>query len=613
NELLTKEQQSKINNITKWFLENKQLKGNVSLNSLLLKTLSWQDNNFLHDISKLCLSNQLELTATCFSNYVPFYLPFEEEIINNQMAESSRILKKIYPNREVKSFYPPFGCFDRRLLPLLEEQGINNIIVDWRIIAGTLNRTTPNSFSIEYLRPYKIKDHEIYALPSVDLHSIFHIFLEAYEQYLKTGEISKFVQSINSHIEESKIKFDKYYTVITFNFNQIGFPEDVLTFDFDNFFNEIQKSDSLQLTFLKPSEVIKEIDNITEIDLKDYYSFQINPKGIEKQELTSNLTCQCLVELFKEQVELINICKEELEKIENENLKTTASSIIRNAWIQILKSQHNLGIANCGGSITKRLDFAFLIHEWLKVKYTTRLVKIIRYLLQKEKKKEVFFCNLAEGLDEVVFLSEDFYTTFSHKGGILNNLISLKDGKFFVTKPSNQEELLPTTQEPKYGLFYDIISKRYSGQFHLSREWYAMQLRENTNKILFSYYLDKNILLSKKYTIYPGRIKVTYDFENRGIDQSEEFVIYNVAKFDLGAVLEPYIRKDDFKIAFRNRTLVLENKKNKAKLKVRIDPTLQYKIKNNFQNIILTTNRIIPQLAKNKKESYEFELLIEER
>ena len=82
---VTKDHVDRYQQIINWFAEEPQFKGTISFNSLFLQSIIWENESILLDISKLCHANQLEISGSMYSNYVPFSLDFENEILKHQI------------------------------------------------------------------------------------------------------------------------------------------------------------------------------------------------------------------------------------------------------------------------------------------------------------------------------------------------------------------------------------------------------------------------------------------------------------------------------------------------------------------------------------------------
>ena len=119
-EPITKDLNSSHHKLLNLFKSNSDTKGVISSNSLLLQSYIWGDDTVIKDISKLCLSNRIEICSSMYSSLIPFNLPYEEDFIKLQIKNSSTILRELFDLKFIQGFYPPFGIWDNRYIQHLE-------------------------------------------------------------------------------------------------------------------------------------------------------------------------------------------------------------------------------------------------------------------------------------------------------------------------------------------------------------------------------------------------------------------------------------------------------------------------------------------------------------
>ena len=98
---------------------------------------------------------------------------------------------------------------------------------------------------------------------------------------------------------------------------------------------------------------------------------------------------------------------------------------------------------------------------------------------------------------------------------LITNLIDLKKGIVLTSCPSKDLAIDKATHEPRYGLMYDVISKRYSGQYNLFNERYTYNWldKEDSKSIIHSIYATEDVLLSnvkQKLTFDPDDAALKY-------------------------------------------------------------------------------------------------------
>ena len=102
---LTRDHIERYRQMLDWFATEPEFKGTISLNSLFLQSAYWSDPSIIKDISKLCLANQIEISSSMFSNYVPLEIEKQENSLIFQVKEAIKTIKKIYSYKYIKGFY----------------------------------------------------------------------------------------------------------------------------------------------------------------------------------------------------------------------------------------------------------------------------------------------------------------------------------------------------------------------------------------------------------------------------------------------------------------------------------------------------------------------------
>ncbi|MHA1551909.1 MAG: hypothetical protein ACTSQC_08190 [Candidatus Heimdallarchaeaceae archaeon] len=280
---VTLDEYDKYTKIINWFLVNKSSIGTISTNSLFLLSNMWGNQTILKNLSKLCLADQIELSASMYSNFIPMMVPYEERLIKQQINQATTILKNIFPAKYIKGYYPPFGVWDKRSVDTLVGHGYNYVLMDWNIIAKALNPKPSGVFEVEHYKPFKLKNQNIFVLPSFNLRSVFRNYPETYDECIRSGELKKLIEVIRGGIEISKETNQDYCGVLSLDLNDMIFPVFQPNFDFENYLNEASKLVKQTASLLKPSEIIEKFDDIQEIDIKSAYPYEVTlTKGYQR-------------------------------------------------------------------------------------------------------------------------------------------------------------------------------------------------------------------------------------------------------------------------------------------------------------------------------------------
>ena len=221
----------------------------------------------------------------------------------------------------------------------------------------------------------------------------------------------------------------------------------------------------------------------------------------------------------------------------------------------------------------------------------------------------------------MVYFNNKILCSFLHRGGIINNLANLENGEFIASSPSPNLIVNTVTQEPNYGLMFDIVSKKYSGQYNLFNEGYVASRKELTDgvEITLSTYATSDIVLKKVFTITndSNKIDVRYNFQNRGIVK-EEFILYSLSKFNMGDYIAPVFSQENLileNISGSKNTVILEinNEKTNSKVKITLLKEIGYDSKKRFRNLEVTLRMKVPILELHETKDFVFNIEIEKK
>ncbi len=613
---ITNDHIERYRQVVEWFTSEPNFKGTISLNSLFLQSVIWENTSIIKDISKLCLTDQIELSSSMYSNFVPFEEDKEENAIAFQVQEAIRILKDIYPENYIKGFYPPFSVCDNRMFKYLVDEEITYIILDWYILDKALSRTPIGSIDPKFSKPFKIKDRDLYVLPSFNLHSVYRMFPELYSEYLKSGALDSLLETIQEGAIISEKQGIDLYGILTFDFNDLKFPRFRSDFDIDNYFNESKQLSKAKCVFIKPSEIIDVFD-IEEVELKYSLPYELaisSESGVSKD---SSTCCQELQKNFEEASRNIALLKSSLEKIDGTS-KIKINNLLKYSKYFLATAQHNICFSSLSEPI-KGIDFLKAVEIWRSINHLN-LVNIATNVILDSSTEDSSSNSLQASIEcgELVYTNRDYLCSFQHRGGVISNLINLQNGEFVVSTPSHELAINQTTLEPRYGLMYDIISKKYSGQYNLFNEGYVLSERtiKKGVEICLSVYASNDVILKKYYSINynSNEIKVRYKFENRGV-QKEEFSLYSLSKFNLGDYVVPVFSKEDLLFSSstednKNQKIILTNKQTSSKVIIKLPNSISYNLTKNFRDFDLTLKLTIPVLAFNDTKEFEFSIFL---
>ncbi len=609
---LTQEERLQYQRMVEWIRENKQARNTISFNNLFLETLLWEDETILKSISKLCLTKRNEICASSYSSFIPFFKDFEDQIIEKQLQRSYKQLKKTYPNSYIKGFYDSFGCWDNRFKPVLTNNNCEYVYVDWKVIADTLqiNTTTiPSSI----LRPYKLENEQISVFPSISLSTIFRLFPDVLRDTINTGDFSYIYKKIEKIIGETS-DFDNYLSLII-DLNPIQYSPAIESIKWSNFFHTASMQYNPQFDNILPSLLIKENgDSFETIDLQSGYSLEIAHMMKQSSSNYINLNCQYFTTLFGNYLTKILYFQEKNRK----NGKIKDSSIeqfIMYCWNVMLKCYQNVGFANCGTIQYRDINIENIINTWNNITYLDLIFKLLQGLLSPNTIEHAPFVELVEKGSNIIYWGKEYFAKFSHRGGKIMDLFHPKTGEILCSSPIS-EKCVSDTPEPRYGIMYDIVSKKYQGQFNLFNEWYTLKIEhhQDFDKFTFINYIYRGLKLYKSYIFNNNQnsIDIVYSIENDGKD-IEDVDIYSLSIFNTGTEVSPQITKQDIWYDFdaSNKDMTnfsIINKQLNQKVYIEIPSSVRWEVTKRFKDLRLNFHIDIPNLKSKETVSYKFKL-----
>ncbi|MCE7739152.1 MAG: hypothetical protein KAU62_05715 [Candidatus Heimdallarchaeota archaeon] len=615
--VVTKDHADRYQQIIDWFAREPQFKGTISFNTLFLQSIIWENESIVKDISKLCLAEQLELSASMFSNYVPFSLDFENEILEHQIKYASKELKDTYPDKYIKGFYPPFSVFDDRNVGHLVDESYKYIIVDWSILDRTINEKPIGRIDPSFSRVFKLKDKDIYVLPSYNLRSVYRLYPEFYKQYLSSGIIDRVSEAIRNGDEISEKEGIDLFGILTIDLNDLKFPTFRSDFDFDSYFIESKKLLDQPVNYVRPSEIIEKFD-IKEIDLKYSlpYEMILSSESIPLIEISP--CCEKLIEIVKVNLNRIKRIEKAASSVESDQ-KSALENLIKNSWNYLLTNLHNTYFSQFNEPI-KGVDVLDFRNIWNSINHIN-LAEFIANSYKTDKVTKKGFDIIDPICGDMVYFNNKFLCSFLHRGGVINNLVNLENGEFIASSPSPSLIVNSVTQEPNFGLMFDIVSKKYSGQYNLFNEGYVASRKDLTDgvEITLSVYATSDIVLKKIFTIIndSNKIDIKYSFQNRGIGK-EEFILYSLSKFNMGDYIAPIFSQENLvleNISSSKDFVILElnNEKTNSKVKITLPEEIRYDSKKRFRNLELTLRMKVPILELHETKNFVFNIEIEKK
>lgn len=616
-EPITEDLRNLCNQVLMWFKSNPQLCGTVSMNSLFLFANLWEQEPFIKDISKLCLTKNLELSDSFYSNYVPTFSPNELEYLSHQMNSSFQYLREIYPEKYIKGFYPPFGIWDDRVISILEDFKCKYVIMDWYIIEQALSTKPVFLPSQDNIRPYRLKNSDIIAIPSFNFHSGFSLFPDRFSQYLKSGQFKNFVSFAQQALNYSEEGDEDIIALMTLDFNDLKFPKFPTEFDFDNFFTETSILAELPIKHITPSEIPNITDSIEELEIPSALPYELSYLKKKREFEYKSATCDYFISLFEKELTFLKSI-EKLTDIIQERFKKQFDSLISYTCNFYLTTLHNFCFPIFGEYI-KNVSFSKLVTIWDSINHLNLVGKILEMWVNASQQNSIpQFSFKTKRFSQLVFKEGNLLCSFETKGGVLSNIIDLEEGKVVTMTPSPSLVTNPFTQEPDYGLMHDIISKRQLGQFNLFHEWYnnGYVKNEEGTAITFSCFTVHNILLEKTYTLYSNskRINIKYEFKNTGNNATEgEMILYSLSKLNVCSYHNMLTTKDDITHNFvinekEGCDLEILNKKANCRINIKLPSSIKWNIKSSFYGKYLTLQMKTPPLKAKEQKSYSLDL-----
>jgi len=613
---VTRDEYDKYTKIINWFLANNSARGTISTNSLFLLSNMWGNKTILKNLSKLCLAGQIELSSSMYSNFIPMNLPYEELLIKHQINQAATILGNIFPAKYIKGYYPPFGVWDKRSTDTLVDQGYKYVVMDWYIIAKALNPKPTGVFELKHFKPFKLKDHNIFVLPSFNLRSVYRNYPETYDEAIRSGELKNLMEVIREGIEFSKETNQDYCGLLSIDLNDMKFPVFQPHFDFENYLNEASMLMEQPAIFLKPSEIIEKFEEIQEIDIKSAYPYEVTLTMGYQRGLKLSPYCSRCRQLF--QLHLKNL--EDIEKSSNStsneiNLKV--ANLLKYAHNYLILKQHNFCVDVFSETI-KGVNTLVNADNWESINHLNLIENVAKMFLEKENDQIDMFTSLGQECTDSIFIGNDLFCSFTNKGGIITNLIDLEKGIVLTSCPSKDLALDKATHELRYGLMYDVISKRYSGQYNLFNERYTYNWldKKDSKVIMLSIYATENILLSKHFEFEKNssNFNVHYNLKNFG-NKSDEFSVLSLSKINLGEHYTHFLSQEEIEV-FKEKqndnisSVKIFNKKLNTGLEIKIPENIEAKIEKGFGNFELSLQMTVPQLRRMEEKSFSFKIEI---
>ena len=604
--------------IVQWFLENRFARGTLSANSLFLLSNMWGNKTIIKNLSKLCLAGQLELSASMYSSYIPLNLSTEEKVIENQILNALDVMNDIFPRKYIKGYYPPFGIWDTRSTKVIAEKGFKYIIMDWHVIAKALNPKPKGTFEFEFFKPFKLKGQNIFVLPSFNLRSAYRNYPDMQTEAIKSGELESLWGVIKNAVKVSTELHEDFFGILTIDINDMRFPIFPPNYDFENFLNETKGLMKQDVSFLRPSDVIEKFDNIQEIDVPSYLPFEITlTKGFQR-DLKPSPCCSHYSNLF-------DLYLNRIEILENRNrdstpeVKQKVTNLLKYSMNYFILKQHNFCFDVFSEPI-KGIDNAKNLENWKSVSHLNLILNVAEGILNGNLSKQSILENFGNECTNSLFIGDNILCGLMNKGGIITNLIDLKKGIVMTSCPSENLAIDKTTQEPLYGLMYDVVSKKHSGQFNLFSERYTYDWedRDDGKSVILSCYASENVLLSKQYEFEnnSSKIKVKYKLKNFG-NKADAFRIYSISKVNLGEHHTHYLSHETIKVSEensddRNKIVNISNKDLNSYMNIKVPKDITVKTEGGFGNIELIMKIDVPSLKNLEEKVYSFEIDIVE-
>ena len=611
-EPITKDLNNSHHKLLNWFKTNSDSKGVISANSLLLQSHVLGDDTVIKDASKLCLANRIEICSSLYSSFIPFNLPYEQEFIKLQINNSSAILRELFDSKFIQGFYPPFGIWDARYTEYLESERYKYALVDWFILEKNLSKEPKAYVKPEFLKIFKTKNHDLFVIPSFNLRSVYRVYPDIYNEFLQSGQISTMIKAILKGVEEFE---EDLFVVLSLDLNDLTFPRFHSDFDLDTYLTETGVFSDLPITFVKPSEMVSVMKEHKELDIKFSYPFEIQYLKESDEIIEVSPCCNFYIKIFKEYQNYLNEIQNKLETF-TDSMKSSLSSLVEYCWNYLLLIQHNFCFNALGEPIKER-SLSDISDVWRSIQHLDIFKMIINKIISLQEfpvKPHLLFSEYECG--EYIHLGNKIVFSLQQKGGIISNLIDLKRGSILATTPSLNLALSKHKNEPLNGLMYDIISKRFSGQFNMFNESYTFSKKNTKNDTSYtlSEYITGDIVLFKKYTVQHNSpiIKIDYEFFNRG-KQRKEFILYSLSKFNLNNLQTLLSRRNSFdfseETSINENTIVkLFNEEMNTSLFLRIPQDITWRVKKGFGSLDLSLGMRVNPLRIDENQIFSFEM-----
>jgi hypothetical protein len=595
-----------------WFKTNSNAKGAVSINSLLLQSHIWGDDTVIKDASKLCLSDQIEICSSLYSSFIPFNLPYESNFIRLQIKNSSSILRELFDSKFIQGFYPPFGIWDNRYVKHLELENYKYALIDWFILEKNLSEDPKPIVRPDFLKVFKIKDYNFFAIPTFNLRSVYRVYPEIYKEFLQTGQINKMIKAILRGVEDFE---EDLFVALSLDLNDLNFPRFHSDFDLDMYLTETGLFSDLPITFVKPSEMINLMKDHKELDINFSYPFEIRFLKESDEIIEISPCCNYLVKIFKNHQKHLKDIETKIELLP-ETIKNSLSNLIDYSWNYLLMIQHNFCF-NAFGEPIKGKSLSDFSVVWKGIQHLDLIKIVVDKVISLQKLPEQPHLLFSENeCSEYIHVGNGIVCSFHQKGGIISNLIDLRNGNILATTPSLNLALNKQTSEPLNGLMYDMISKRFSGQYNMFDESYIFSKNETRDSTIYtlSEYITGDIVLFKRYTIPHTSSKINIDYEifNRG-RKKEEFILYSLSKFNLND-LQSLLSKSsclDFSTessSQENTIVKLFNKDRNTSLFLKIPRDIDWRVREGFGSLDLSLKMDVRPQQMNEKQNFTFEI-----
>lgn len=586
------------------FSVDSYLKGIISLNSLLIKTLMWQDITIIKHISKLLsLTNKFELASSMYSNFITPTSTMKTQYVEEDLVDKAiSIIKSVYSNIPINSFYFPLGTYNHNYLHGLIKNGIKYLIVDWQLIQRSLETQKK---AIHAFQPFKLKNQDVIVLPSCNFNTVRHFMPRGYNSYIARGEIEDFKKEIAEH----KKRFDEehldYFCILSLDLNDIRFPQFDSNFQVINFLRDASSILKDDVVAFLPSEIEEQCETMHEIELLDTIQpYEINSRlsNIKNNYALCTEFCKRLIQTREALYRAIAVLKEaNKDKIER---------FLKQAY---LTAHHNYCLATYGIPISG-ID----IKKVFTLKGALVQLEQISKIIENENASDNDVkseCTSIEHVGRFAVSNDKYIALFNATGGHLSSFIDIEKGNVVTYTLIPELSISPSTNEPISGLMYDVVSRHYWGQFNLFNETYypIISKHENMAKIGFSCYPLGNILLSKDFMIdhLTRKITIAYNVTNTG-HREDRFTIYSLSRINLGAFQYELLTRDDLSYNVisnsNNNKIILKNNPLSSSIEIQVPKEVMINVAKGFLGFDLGLQFNVKQLDKGEKITYPIEI-----